>query len=90
MILKRWKDTGKISYKKLSIRKYLYDVDSVFIGADNKTLHDRFNVVYPCVSNTKQQDDLQRQIQLRRRFPKRVDRRLDCNYTSLLNENVQQ
>jgi len=54
MTLKRWKDAGKISYKKLSIRKYLYDVDSVFIGAENKTLHDHFNVVYPCVSNIKQ------------------------------------
>lgn len=34
--LKMWKDIGKIKYKKLSEKKYLYDVDSV-LGESNET-----------------------------------------------------
>lgn len=61
MTLKRWKDDGKIQYKKFSERKYLYDADS---AESINTIDDRQNAVYARVSNTKQQNDLDRQIRL--------------------------
>lgn len=59
--LKSWKDKGIIKYKKLSDKKYLYDVDSIL----NKTeKQNRKHVIYARVSNTKQHNDLNTQIEL--------------------------
>lgn len=58
--LKKWKDLNKIKYKKLSDKKYLYDIDSILdINDKNKS-----NVIYARVSNTKQLNDLHTQIEL--------------------------
>lgn len=54
-----WKHSGKIEVKQPSTRKFLYNVDSV---ANFSPVIDRKNVVYARVSNTKQKDDLARQI----------------------------
>ncbi len=54
--LKSWKDKGIIRYKKLTAKKFLYDIDSVGEGRQNKT--QRKHVIYARVSNTKQHIDL--------------------------------
>lgn len=58
--LKSWKDSGKIKYKKLSNKKYLYDIDSIL----QESTINKDNVIYARVSNTKQFNDLQNQIEL--------------------------
>lgn len=63
--LKKWKDTGLLKYKKLSSKKILYDIDS--ISTENKIL-DKQNVIYARVSNTKQYEDLQMQIEIIKKY----------------------
>ena len=60
--LKSWKDNGILSYKKLSDKKILYDIDSVL--KDSDMADNRLNVIYARVSNTKQHNDLLNQIEL--------------------------
>ena len=60
--LKSWKDKGILSYKKLSDKKILYDIDSVLKNSD--MVDNRLNVIYARVSNTKQHNDLLNQIEL--------------------------
>lgn len=60
--LKSWKDKGMLSYKKLSDKKILYDIDSVLNNSD--MVDNRLNVIYARVSNTKQHNDLLNQIEL--------------------------
>ena len=60
--LKTWKDKGILSYKKLSDKKILYDIDSVLNNSD--MIDNRLNVIYARVSNTKQHNDLLNQIEL--------------------------
>ena len=60
--LKSWKDKGILSYKKLSDKKILYDIDSVLNNSDMND--NRLNVIYARVSNTKQHNDLLNQIEL--------------------------
>lgn len=60
--LKSWKDKGILSYKKLSDKKILYDIDSVLNNSD--MADNRLNVIYARVSNTKQHNDLLNQIEL--------------------------
>lgn len=57
--LKIWKDKNKICYKKLSDRKYLYDIDSIL----NQSKSDEI-AIYGRVSATNQKEDLNRQIEL--------------------------
>ena len=52
--LKTWKDSGKIKYKKLSNKKYLYDIDSIL----QESSINKDNVIYARVSNTKQFNEL--------------------------------
>ena len=58
--LKSWKDKGLINYKQFSSKKILYDIDSV-TNENNNT--NRKSVIYARVSNTKQYNDLQHQIE---------------------------
>lgn len=55
--LKRWVDEGKVKCNKISSRKFLY-LD------ENKDEIKKMNIIYARVSNTKQKDDLERQIDL--------------------------
>lgn len=64
--LKSWKDKGILSYKKLSDKKILYDIDSVLNNSD--MVDNRLNVIYARVSNTKQHNDLLNQIELVKSF----------------------
>lgn len=63
--LKSWKDKNILKYKKLSSKKILYDIDSV--SQENKIM-DKYNVIYARVSNTKQIDDLQTQIEIVKKY----------------------
>ena len=63
--LKTWKDTGIIKYKKLTSKKFLYDIDSVENKENDQT---RYNAIYARVSNTKQFEDLNQQIELVKNF----------------------
>ena len=58
--LKSWKDSGKIKVKIFSEKKILYDIDSLETNIEQK----RKNVIYARVSNTKQYEDLQKQIEV--------------------------
>lgn len=62
--LKVWKDSGKIKYKKLSNKLYLYDIDSVYENQKSNKL----NIIYARVSASIQRDDLNRQISLLKEF----------------------
>ena len=62
--LKVWKDSGKIKYKKLSDRLYLYDIDSIYENKESKKLC----IVYARVSASVQKEDLNRQISLLKEF----------------------
>ena len=60
MTLHRWRKSNHISYKKLSSRKFLYDIDSVLEPYSDKG--SRQNVIYARVSNSNQKDNLVTQI----------------------------
>jgi putative resolvase len=62
--LYNWRKLGKIKYKELNSRNFLYDIDS--IGLEEPKY--RKNVVYARVSNTKQKDDLENQISIISQF----------------------
>lgn len=59
--LKAWKDKGIIAYKRLTPRKFLYDVDSLF---DDKPVKQDGVAVYGRVSTSSQREDLDRQLEL--------------------------
>lgn len=63
--LHNWRKAGKLSIKKLSVSKFLYDLDHI---TGNKGPQERHHVIYARVSNTKQKDDLQRQIQILKEY----------------------
>ena len=65
--LKIWKDTGKIKYKKLSSKKFLYDIDSV-TNADESVSFNQQNVIYARVSTSGQKNDLDTQIDVIKNF----------------------
>ena len=60
-----WKNEGRIKYKKLSARKFLYDIDSVDSSADeSSTGFNNLNVIYARVSGSGQKNDLDNQIEI--------------------------
>ena len=63
--LKKWKDEGRIKFKKFSSKNYLYDIDSFETEHSSKQ---RKNVIYARVSNTKQFNDLQTQIEILKHY----------------------
>lgn len=63
--LKKWKDEGRIKFKKFSSKKFLYDIDSFETEDSSKQ---RKNVIYARVSNTKQFNDLQTQIEILKHY----------------------
>ena len=63
--LKKWKDEGRIKFKKFSSKKFLYDIDSFETEYSSKQ---RKNVIYARVSNTKQFNDLQTQIEILKHY----------------------
>lgn len=58
--LYNWRRNDKIKYKKLNSRNFLYDISSLKLSEPKK----RKNIIYARVSNTKQKQDLERQINI--------------------------
>ena len=61
--LMKWKNSGKIKYRKLSDRKVLYDIDSLD-SAEEQDNYNFKNVIYARVSTSSQKNDLQNQIEV--------------------------
>lgn len=62
--LYNWRKGNKIKFKELNSRNFLYDISSLELTDSPK----RQNVIYARVSNTKQKDDLDRQISILSEF----------------------
>lgn len=91
MTLKRWKDKGKIKYKKLSEKKILYDIDSIFKKSNEQ--NNRKNVIYARVSTTSQKSNLDRQIELIKSYMLSNGIKVDEIYSEIasgLNEDRQE
>lgn len=73
--LKVWKDNGKITYKKLSDKLYLYDVDS--LNKTDTSLENNKYVIYARVSSSKQKEDLNRQISLLKEYSLKNGHKID-------------
>ena len=61
--LMKWKNEGRLSYKRLSDKKILYDIDSIFNDEESSSLNTK-NVIYARVSTSKQKNDLETQIEI--------------------------
>ena len=84
--LYQWKAKGKINAKQLSTKKILYDIDS-FEEFQPKR---KQNVIYARVSNTKQADDLSRQIEIVKSYATSNGVKIDKVYKEIasgMNEN---
>ena len=84
--LYQWKSKGKINAKQLSTKKILYDIDS-FEEFQPKR---KQNVIYARVSNTKQADDLSKQIEIVKSYAISNGFKIDKVYKDIasgMNEN---
>ena len=84
--LYQWKEKGKINAKQLSTKKILYDIDS-FEEFQPKI---KQNVIYARVSNTKQADDLSKQIEIVKSYAISNGVKIDKVYKDIasgMNEN---
>lgn len=91
MTLKRWKDEGKIQYKKLSEKKILYDIDSILKNINVQ--NNRKNVIYARVSTSSQKSNLDRQIELIKSYMLSNGIKVDEIYSEIasgLNEDRQE
>ena len=87
--LKSWKDKGIIRYKKLTVKKFLYDIDSVGLQNDTRETNRR-HVIYARVSNTKQHSDLLTQIEMIKSYCISIGIQPDTIYKEIasgMNEN---
>ena len=84
--LYQWQAKGKINAKQLSTKKILYDIDS-FEEFQPKR---KQNVIYARVSNTKQADDLSKQIEIVKSYAISNGVKIDKVYKEIvsgMNEN---
>ena len=84
--LYQWKVKGKINVKQLSSKKILYDIDS-FEDFQPKR---KQNVIYARVSNTKQSDDLDKQVEIVKSYAISNGVKIDKVYKEIasgMNEN---
>lgn len=66
--IKTYCDSGKLRVRKVTARKFLYDIDSLLEKDNEINKLNKINICYARVSNTKQKDDLQRQTSLIKEF----------------------
>ena len=84
--LYQWKVKGKINVKQLSSKKILYDIDSF----EDFQPKQKQNVIYARVSNTKQSDDLDRQVEIVKSYAISNGVKIDKVYKEIasgMNEN---
>ena len=89
--LMKWKDSGKIKYKRLSSKKILYDIDS-FDEEQNTTFNYK-NVLYARVSTQGQKNDLDTQIDVIKKYMLSNGLAVDEVYSDIasgMNENRKQ
>ena len=84
--LYQWKVKGKINAKQLSSKKILYDIDSF----EDFQPKQKQNIIYARVSNTKQADDLSKQIEIVKSYAISNGVKIDKIYKDIasgMNEN---
>ena len=84
--LYQWKIKGKINAKQLSSKKILYDIDSF----EDFKPKQKQNIIYARVSNTKQANDLSRQIEIVKSYAISNGVKIDKVYKDIasgMNEN---
>ena len=84
--LYQWKAKGKIKVKQLSSKKILYNIDSF----EDYQPKQKQNIIYARVSNTKQSDDLNRQIEIIKSYAISNGFKIDKVYKEIasgMNEN---
>ncbi len=64
--LYNWRCSGKIKFRKIGHKSYLYDLESL-IGESKKQVLTK-NVIYARVSNISQKEDLNRQVELLKNY----------------------
>lgn len=79
--LKLWKDKGLITYKKLSDKKYLYDINSVL--KEGSVQENRLNVIYARVSTLRQVEDLNRQLCILKEYCLKQGVKIDKVFTDV-------
>ena len=79
--LKLWKDKGLITYKKLSNKKYLYDINSVL--KEGSVQENRLNVIYARVSASRQVEDLNRQLCILKEYCLKQGVKIDKVFTDV-------
>lgn len=77
--LYNWRKTGKIKYKEINSRNFLYDISDIEGIQSSK----RSNVIYARVSNTKQSEDLERQERFIREYMISNGIIVDCVYKDI-------
>lgn len=90
--LMRWKNEGRIKYRKLSSKKYLYDIDSVD-QSEVQTGYNTKNVIYARVSTSAQKNDLANQIEIIKGYMISNGKKVDTIYQDIasgMNENRKQ
>jgi putative resolvase len=83
--LYNWRNANKIPFFKLPSGSYAYSLPII-----ENSIPEKQNVLYARVSNTKQKDDLERQIQLLRSFMAANGVKIDAEYSDIasgMNEN---
>ena len=88
--LMKWKNSGKIQYKKLSNKKILYDLDSLNTTTENSNNLNIKNVIYARVSSGGQKDDLNNQIEIIKNYMLNNGIKVDDIYYDIasgMNEN---
>ena len=92
--LMNWKNEGRIKFKKLSNRKFLYDADSIDSMSDvDKSNCNKKNVIYARVSNKSQKHDLENQIETIKNYMLNNGVKFDEIYSDIasgMNENRKQ
>lgn len=91
MTLTRWKREGRIGYKQISSRKFLFDIDS--LGIFDSTEELRKNVIYARISPSVKKEELDNQIKLASDYIISSGLRVDKIYSDVssgLNENRKQ
>lgn len=79
--LKLWKDKGLITYKKLSDKKYLYDINSIL--KEGSVQENRLNVIYARVSTLRQVEDLNRQLCILKEYCLKQGVKIDKVFTDV-------
>lgn len=90
--LMRWKNEGLIRYKKLTNKKYLYDIDSVN-QTELQSGYNTKNVIYARVSTSGQKTDLANQIEIIKGYMISNGMTVDTIYQDIasgMNENRKQ